>query len=146
MIETISGIVAAAVIIILSQMLSKYFTTKLIASTILVAIAFIYVGFSLKSNPVSLIVLEVLVALIFYFLAIIGYTRNNFLIGYGIILHGVWDIFHHKGFPVSTNIPDYWPSFCFIIDIIDGLYFLIIFKRQKTLNRFIKSHAVKAFS
>ena len=134
MIETISGIVVAVVIIILSQMLSKHFTAKLIATTILVAIVFIYVGFSLKDNPVSLIVLEIMVALVFYFLAIIGYTRNNLLIAYGIILHGVWDIFHHKGFPVGTDIPDYWPSFCFIIDIIDGIYFFIIFRKQKTIN------------
>jgi hypothetical protein len=134
MIETISGIIVAVVIIILSQVLSKFFTTKLIAATILVAIAFIYVGFSLKDNPVSSIILEVGVALIFYFAAIIGYTRNDLLIAYGIMLHGVWDIFHHKGFLIGTDIPGYWPSFCLIIDIIDGLYFLIIFKRQKSIK------------
>ena len=134
MIETISGITAAIVIIILSQVLSKFFTTKLIATTILVAIAFIYVGFSLKDNPVGSIILEVGVALILYFVAIIGYTRNDVLIAYGIMFHGVWDILHHKGFLIGTDIPDYWPSFCLIIDIIDGLYFLIIFKRQKSIK------------
>jgi len=134
MVEAISGIFTAFAIIILSRVLSKYFTTKLIAATILVAIAFIYVGFSLKDNPVNLIVLEIGVALILYFLAIIGYTRNSLLIAYGIILHGLWDIFHHKGFLIGTDIPYYWPSFCFIIDIIDGLYFLIIFKRQKSIK------------
>ena len=45
MIEIISGVTAAIVIIILSRLLSKYFTTKLIAATILVAIVFIYIGF-----------------------------------------------------------------------------------------------------
>jgi hypothetical protein len=134
MVEAISGILTAFAIIILSRVLSKYFTVKLIAATILVAIAFIYVGFSLKNNPVNLIVLEIGVALILYFLAIIGYTRNSLLIAYGIILHGLWDIFHHRGFLIGTDIPDYWPSFCFIIDIIDGLYFLIIFKRQKSIK------------
>ena len=131
MIEIMSGIVVGVVIIILSQVLSKYFTYKLIATTILVAIAFIYVGFALEGNPVSLIILEVVLALFLYFLAIIGYTRNNILIAYGIILHGIWDIFHHNGWLVETNVAGYWPSFCFIVDIIDGLYFLIIFKRIK---------------
>lgn len=134
MIETISGIVTAVVIIIITRILSKYFTNKLFAATILVAIAFIYVGFSLKDNPVSLIILEVAVALILYFTAIIGYTRNNFLIAYGIIFHGIWDILHHKGFFIGTDIPGYWPSFCLIIDLIDGVYFLIIFKRQKSIK------------
>lgn len=130
MIEIISGIVTAVVIIILSRWLSKFFTNKLIAATLLVAIAFIYVGFSLKDNPVSLIILEVGMALILYMLAIIGYTRNNSLIAYGIIFHGIWDIIHHNGYFISTNIPGYWPTFCSIIDLIDGLYFLIIFKKQ----------------
>ena len=136
MIETISGIVIAFALIILYRFLSKYFTAKLMASTTLVAIAFIYVGFSLKDNPVTLIVLEVSVALILYFVAIVGYTRNNSLIAWGIIFHGVWDICHHNGYLISTHIADYWPPFCLTIDIIDGLYFLIVFKPQKTLVGF----------
>jgi hypothetical protein len=144
MIETIAGIVTAVLCILLSQALSKYFTTKLIAATILVAIAFIYVGYALKGNPISSIILEVGVALGFYFLAIIGYTRNNVLIAYGILLHGVWDIFHHKGLPIQTEIPGYWPAFCFIVDIIDGLFFLFLFKARKLRNQvplksFVKS-------
>lgn len=132
MTETITGLIVAVLIIILSRLLSRFFTTRLFSATILVAIAFIYVGFSLKDNPTRLIILESGIALVFYFLAIIGYTRNSFLIATGIILHGVWDIFHHNGFPVSTDIPGYWPSFCLTVDIIDGVYFLILFKRQKS--------------
>ena len=134
MIETISGIITAIVIILLTRVLSKYFPAKLFAATILVAIAFIYVGFSLKENPLYWVILEVGVALGFYFLAIIGYTRNSLWIALGILLHGLWDIFHHKGLPVQTEIPGYWPTFCFIIDIIDGVYFLFLFKAQKQHN------------
>jgi len=126
MAETISGIVAAAAIIILAQVLSRFFTIKLFATTVLVAIAFIYVGFSLKGNPVSSIILESGIAILLFFLAIIGYTVNESLIAYGIILHGIWDICHHNGVLINTDIPVYWPTFCFTIDIIDGLYFLII--------------------
>ncbi len=132
MTEAISGIIVSILIIILSRLFSKYFTTKLFAATILVAIAFIYVGFSLKGNPISFIILEVAVSLFLYFLAIFGYTRNNSLIAYGIMLHGLWDILHHQGLIVHTDIPDYWPIFCITIDIITGIYFLYIFKSQKT--------------
>ncbi len=130
MIETISGIVAAIAIIILAQVLSRFFTIKLFATACLVAIAFIYVGFSLKDNPVSSIILESGIAILLYFIALIGYTRNNSLIAYGIIFHGIWDILHHKHILIGTDIPAYWPTFCFTIDIIDGLYFLLIFKRK----------------
>lgn len=131
MIESISGVVMAVAVIILTQTTSKYFTAKLIAATNLVAIAFIYVGFSLTDNSANLTVLEVLVSLVFYFIAIIGYIRNGYAIAYGIILHGVWDIFHHNGSLIGTHIPGYWPVFCLVVDIIDGLYFLILFKNQK---------------
>src|SRR5690349_4748404 len=130
MIETIAAIITAVACIIITLVLSKYFTSKLIAATILVAIAFIYVGFSLKDNPINSIILEISVALVFYFMAIIGYTRNSLLIAFGILLHGVWDIFHHKGIPIQTDIPGYWPTFCFIVDIIDGLFFLFLFRAQ----------------
>ena len=112
-------------------MLSPYFTVKLFAATVLVAIAFIYVGFSLKENSINAIILEVAVALALYFMAIIGYTRNNYLIAIGIMLHGVWDILHHRCFIVKTEAPEYWPLFCLIVDIIDGLYFVYIFKTQR---------------
>jgi hypothetical protein len=129
MIEIITGIVTAVVVIIITRLLSKYFSAKLFAASILVAIAFIYVGFSLKDNPASLVALECGVALIFYFMALTGYSRNAILIAWGIILHGVWDIFHHKGFFIATDIPVFWPSYCLTVDIIDGVYFLIIFKK-----------------
>ena len=131
MIEAIAGMVTAIALIFVYSLLSKYFTAKLFAATTLVAIAFIYVGFSLKDNSTPSIILEVGVALVFYFLAIFGYKQNSSLIALGIILHGVWDIFHHEQFLIDTSIPVYWPTFCFIIDIVDGLYFLWIFRKEK---------------
>ena len=130
MIEIIAAIVTALAVVLVMPILFKYFTPQLIASTILCSIAFIYVGFALKENPVSAILLEVTVSVIFYFIAIIGCAKNVYLIAYGIILHGIWDILHHNGMLVTTNIPLYWPSYCLILDFIWGIYFLIIFKRQ----------------
>ena len=129
MIEIISGMVVAVGLIFLTVILNKYFTTKLIAAAILVAIAFIYVGFALKNNSVPFIVLEISTAIALFFLALIGYTKRTALLAYGIILHGVWDIFHHNGWFVSTDIPVYWPVFCMTIDLIYGVYLLYIFKK-----------------
>jgi hypothetical protein len=98
MIETFLGIIVAVVIIILSVSLSAYFTTKLFAAGILIAIAFIYVGFSLKNNEPGSIVLECVIALGFYFLSIYGCVKNTYWIAVGIMLHGIWDICHHNGF------------------------------------------------
>lgn len=131
MTETITGLLAALVIILLSRLLSRYLTTRLFSATVLVAIAFIYVGFSLKDNPAELIILECNIALLFYFMAVIGYTRNRLWIAAGIVLHGVWDILHHQADPVSTRIPAYWPPFCLVIDFVTGIYFFILFKKEQ---------------
>lgn len=132
MLEIIYGILVAVVIIVLAQVLSKYVSTRLFAASTLVAIAFIYVGFSLKGNPAELIVLEAGIALVFYFMALIGYTSYSSLLAYGIILHGIWDIFHHYAVLIGTDIPSYWPSFCLTVDLIDGIYFLLVFRNQKS--------------
>ena len=132
MIQILSAIATALIIIVITILLSKHFSAKLFAATILCSIAFIYVGFSLRENMVSSIVLEVLVAVVFYFMAIIGYSKHNSLIAYGIVLHGIWDISHHNALLIKTDIPYYWPAYCLVIDIIIGFYFFIVFKVQKS--------------
>jgi hypothetical protein len=134
MIEIISAVVTALIVILLAPLLSRHFPAKLLAATILCSIAFIYVGFALDGNQVSLIILEVLVAIIFYFISIIGYSRYRYLIAYGIVLHGIWDIFHYKALLVRTSIPDYWPLYCLVVDFLWGVYFFIVFKRQEKQN------------
>jgi hypothetical protein len=133
MAQILSAIATAVVIIILNILLSKRFSAQLIAATILCSIAFIYVGFSLKGNTVSSIVLEVLVAVVFYFIALIGYSRYNYLIAFGIVLHGIWDIFHHHALLIKTDIPSYWPVYCLVTDILTGFYFFMVFKAQKAI-------------
>jgi len=134
MIQLLSAITTALIVIIFTVLLSKHFSAKLAAATILCSIAFIYVGFSLKGNTIGLIVLEVLIAVVFYLIAVIGYSKNNYLIAYGIILHGIWDILHHNASLVKTDIPDYWPLYCLITDIICGVYFFIVFRTKTTKN------------
>jgi len=139
MVAAFYGLLTGIVIIILTVFLAKYFSAKLMAATMLCAIAFIYVGFSLQGNPVNYIILEVSMALLLYFVAIIGYTKYPSLIGYGIVFHGVWDVFHHHASVIETSIPAYWPSFCGVIDLLIGIYFILYFNRQ---NR--KEHLNKA--
>src|SRR3954447_1563405 len=138
MAQILSAVATAVVIIILNILLSKHFSTRLIAATILCSIAFIYVGFSLKGNTLNSIVLEVSVALVFYFMAVIGYSKKNSLIAYGIVLHGIWDILHSKALWIRTDIPDYWPFYCLIVDVICGIYFFYVLKAANRDNKLNK--------
>src|SRR5690349_8225068 len=130
MIELLSAIATTASLILFTISLSRLFSARLAAANILCSIAFIYVGFSLKVNPVNSIILEVLVATVFYLIAVIGYSKNSSILAYGIILHGVWDILHHKASLIKTDIPHYWPLYCLMCDLLLGVYFLLVFRRQ----------------
>jgi hypothetical protein len=128
MVQILSAIATTGFVILFTRLLSRFYSSKFAAATILCSIAFIYVGFSLKGNPVSATILEVLVAVVFYLIAVIGYSKNSSLIAYGIVLHGIWDLLHHKASIVKTDIPNYYPIFCLTVDILLGLYFLLVFK------------------
>jgi hypothetical protein len=133
MYPVIAAIATAIIMIVIAVVLAKVFSIRLMAATILCSIAFIYVGFSLKGNPLESILLEVFVAMGFYFLALHGYQKNIALLGYGIIAHGVWDMLHHGSWLIKTDIPAYWPLYCSIADFIYGAYIVIVAKRSASV-------------
>ncbi|MFN8274761.1 MAG: DUF6010 family protein [Flavobacteriaceae bacterium] len=128
--EIFWGLCAAAPLFVLVPLLRNYFSPKLLAATILIAIAFIYVGFALKENSVADIITETTAALVFYLIALMGYSKHNQWLSFGILLHGLWDITHHLCSGLNAN-PDYWPVFCLTIDVVWSIYFYRIFKNQK---------------
>ncbi len=90
---------------------------KLFASLNLVAIPFIYIGFSI--DPYALM-LTVPSASLFVLFAYWGYKRNYLLTVTGLALHGLWDVF----FPhVSSVAPHGYDVFCITIDVLLALYF-----------------------
>jgi hypothetical protein len=131
MMEILAAVATAILLILLGPLLFRHFTPKLLGAAILCSIAFIYVGFSLKGNQVGSIILEGAVAIIFYFVAVVGYSKYTRLIAVGIALHGIWDILHYKALLIKTAIPDYWPLYCLVVDLFWGIYFFLLFKRQE---------------
>ena len=134
MIPVLFAIGISFTVILMTIFLSKQFQSSLIGATALCSIAFIYVGFSLQGNPVNLIVMEIAIAAIFYFIALIGYIRNVNIIAFGILLHGVWDILHQDALVIKTNIPSYYPLFCSITDVILAVFFYWYFTMQRRRN------------
>ena len=125
----IAAIATALAMIVVTNFLSKHIPVRLWGATILCSIAFIYVGFSLKGNPAAIAGMEILVALAFSSMALVGFTVNTQLLGVGIILHGVWDVMHHGSWLLKTDVPEYWPMYCMIVDVIYGVYFLLVSKK-----------------
>jgi len=108
----------------------RFLEKRLIAALILVGIAFIYVGFSWHST-LSLTYV-IIVGALFFGLSYFGYKKNFFLIIFGLILHGIWDIL----FPyISSTAPDGYGIFCLTIDFLLAIYFYIRVKPLKQLEK-----------
>ena len=125
------AILTAIPIMILVPILKKYIPAKLFAATILIAMSFIYVGFAVAENTAEVIIIESIVALIFYFIAIIGYKQDSRILALGILFHGIWDSIHHFT-SAAHDSPTYWPLYCFTVDLIWCIYFYMLFTASKT--------------
>jgi uncharacterized membrane protein HdeD (DUF308 family) len=74
---------------------------------------------------------NIVIALLFSLLAILGARFNTWLIVVALIGHGVFDAFVHLVFPDPS--PEWWGPFCISVDIILGLWLavLLVTKRIK---------------
>lgn len=118
----IIGLCVSAAVIVFAEIFWKI-DLKFYASLNLVAIPFIYIGFSVKPHS---LMLTAPAALFFVLFAYLGYKKNYLFTVAGLALHGLWDVF----FPhVSTVAPEGYDVFCITVDFLLALYFYLKFKR-----------------
>ncbi|MEJ2141467.1 MAG: hypothetical protein P8Y24_03780 [Gammaproteobacteria bacterium] len=88
-----------------------------------------YVAFSIYGNDLVALWKELIVGIIFFFIAYIAYKSHRklsfVLVGIGCILHVVYDLYHDVFF-INTGTPDWWLEFCGSIDLVLGLYLIYI--------------------
>jgi len=65
------------------------------------------------------LVIEIVVASGFLLIAIIGYKRNLWFVAIALVAHGVFDIVHRLLFE-NRGVPQWWPGFCLVFDVILG--------------------------
>ena len=90
----------------------------------LATIGAVYAGFGLVDGRTAVAALEVVVATAFVIAALVGLWLAPMLVGFGLVLHGVWDLAHgpHR---VTTRIPGWYPSFCAAYDFVfAGVFFV----------------------
>jgi hypothetical protein len=90
-------------------------------STVLIIIASYYVLFAVLDGSARVLVWELVIAVIFSTVAIIGALFLPTLVGIGIIAHGLFDLVHNV-FIENSGLPAWWPSFCASIDVLLGLW------------------------
>jgi uncharacterized membrane protein HdeD (DUF308 family) len=95
--------------------------------SILVTVSSYYVVFSCVSGEA--LIAELFVAFLFVLMALAGALNNIRIIGLGIFLHGVFDVFHHEIIS-NSGVPDWWPTFCATFDFIFGLWVMVSFNKK----------------
>lgn len=122
--ELIAGI-ALAITIVWTARLAGFDKDRSFYPVLLIVIALYYVLFALQSYHIYSLLFEMLIAVSFVALALWGHRKNLAIVGFALILHGIYDLFHGI-LPLSATAPDWWPLFCFGIDVLLGFFLLAL--------------------
>jgi hypothetical protein len=94
-------------------------------ATVLVIIASYYVLFAVLSGSSLALIWELVIALAFSTVAIIGALFLPTLLGIGIMAHGLFDLVHDMIIE-NSGVPTWWPTFCGSIDVLLGLWVMTL--------------------
>lgn len=93
--------------------------------SLLVTVASYYVAFAFAAGDA--IISESYICFLFILIALAGALNNIRIIGFGIFMHGVFDVFHHQ-LIANAGVPDWWPTFCATFDFVFGFWVMYAFK------------------
>jgi hypothetical protein len=106
---------------------------RVVLAGFLAAMPIIYAWCALLRGDTSDLALESVGIVIYAGAAIVGYRRAPWLIGAGIIAHGVgWDAWHyaHPGY-----VPSWYSAACLVVDLGIGAFALIYLRAPHSLGR-----------
>ena len=102
--------------------------------TVLMVIASYYVLFAVMGASERTVVIEAVVAGVFFSFAILGYKRNLWFVVAAIVAHGGFDFVHHW-FIQNAGVPSWWPGFCLVFDVIVGGALAARLMRHESVSR-----------
>lgn len=125
-VPTIAGLTVATIIIFFARLL-RFDDDRSFYPTLLIVIASYYPLFAVMSGQG--VAVESVVALLFGAIAIVGVLWMQWVIGAGLILHGLFDLIHPTVIGDIGN-PPWWPWFCASVDIVLGVAVLYQVKKR----------------
>jgi hypothetical protein len=128
-IEIIIGVIFAIGFIFYAKRAKSYRGEKISYAIGLGIAAVIYVVFGFFSSSTDWILTEFIGLLIYLPFAILGVRFSGWFLGFGWLLHIVWDLVLHNQ-PLSF-VPDFYPSVCLGFDVLIAGY---IFYREIKLK------------
>ncbi len=95
----------------------------------LIVIAAYYVLFATMGGSQALIA-ELIAAMVFVVVAIVGFRTSLWWVAAGIAGHGVFDWVVHPRLIANPGVPAFWPGFCGSIDVALGVLVAILLLRR----------------
>jgi hypothetical protein len=89
--------------------------------TVLMVIAAYYVLFAVMGGSYGALVVEIIVAAVFFAVAITGFWKSLWIVAAGLIAHGFLDLLHPRLIH-NPEVPEWWPGFCLVVDLTLGVW------------------------
>jgi hypothetical protein len=97
-------------------------------ATVAFVVATYYVLFALMGASHRTLMVEIAIAIGFFFLAVFGFKGNFWLVA--LIGHGIFDFVRH-GLISNPGVPHWWPGFCMAFDVIFGGWLALLLLRRR---------------
>ena len=130
MLPVVIGVLSAVAIAALARS-TGFDRDRSFYPTVLVVIAAYYILFAVMGGSRQALAWELVVAVAFSTVAIIGALFLPTLVGAGIMAHGLFDLVH-DAIIENSGVPTWWPSFCGSIDVLLGLWVMILTRSRPT--------------
>ena len=130
MIPVLIGVLLAVGVAALGKF-TRFDQDRSFYSTVLVIVASYYVLFAVLGGSGHALVKELVVAVGFSTVAIVGALYVPTLVGMGIAAHGLFDLVHDVLIE-NSGVPTWWPAFCASIDVMLGLWVIGLTRSRLT--------------
>jgi len=134
LIAAITGVAAGVLTIVLARIIRGQYWLYSLA---LLTLPSLYAFFALQADEQAVGVKEMIYGVPFIvaglFVAFVSVRQSAAVVGIFWILHALYDLTHSQ-FITNTGVPDWYPAFCFSVDIVIGGYLLWLSRRILDAN------------
>jgi hypothetical protein len=121
--------VGLAMAVCVFAMLAGFDRDRVFYPTVVAVNATYYILFAVMGSSPSVLVVESLMAAVFFAVAVAGFKKNLWLSVAGLAGHGVFDFFRHL-FIQNSGVPVWWPGFCLSFDVLAGGFLAMLLMRR----------------
>lgn len=90
-------------------------------SALMVLIGSVYFGFAFKESRKTTRIIEISIATLFVSMGILGLWISPWILFTALLLHGIWDLLHHRT-NILAEIPRWYIPFCATYDWVMATY------------------------